>query len=412
MSDSNSFPAIPDSEFKTRMGNFKELMSRNGIDLVVAYSNLLDPSAVRYFADVSPINESAGMIIRLKGEPILCSGQACHEWSKAKSKIPDIRIMPELGEVAEVEYDLPDQLDFSNLFQEVKKPGIRRIGIIGNLIFPFSIYKKLEQVFPSAEIVSAEKLLYELRGRKSPNELACIRKACQIISGTFEYAVAMIKPGLTELDIQADVESQMLRLGAEDHCLSFSPMIPSGNRNTNLCMNRNSLRRVGESELIDVQAGCLYEGYNAALASPIVLGKIPEDIRAAVQIAFDAKDTVAESMKPGVTSRQLHQTYYDFLSQKGYRKYSPYGSVHSLGMLECESPWFSATRDVEIVENMVVAIDAYFKDLPFGSFRIEDTYFITKNGSERVTRFNHDYIPQRFFAEGLASGRDRRGEGA
>ena len=392
----NDFPKMPDAEFKRRMENFKEKMLNNSFDLVVIYSNLLDPSAVRYFSDVSPINESAAMLIPLKADPILCSGQACHEWSKHKSKIRDIRIMPEVGEVSGVEYDIPGQLDFADLFNEVKKDSIKKIGIIGDLIFPYEIYKKLEKVFPQAEKVSAEILMYELRMKKSENELACIRKACQIITDSFAYAVARIKPGVTELDIQADLERQMLRLGAEAYCNSFSPMIPSGRNNSNLCMNRNTLRKVNEGEIIDVQGGALYEGYNGVICTPVVLGQIPADITKAVKVSHEAKNVVAEKMKPGATSRELYEVYNNFLTKKGYREYSPYGSVHSLGMLECETPFFSAKKDIEVIENMVVAIDSYFKGLPFGSFRIEDTYVITKKDSELVTKFNQDFIPLTF----------------
>lgn len=388
----NDFPKIPDAEFKRRMENFKEKMLNNSFDLVVIYSNLLDPSAVRYFSDVSPINESAAVLIPLKSDPILCSGQACHEWSKHKSKIRDIRIMPEVGEVSGVEYDIPGQLDFTDLFNEVKKDSIKKIGIIGDLIFPYEIYKKLEKVFPRAEKVSAEILMYELRMIKSENELACIRKACQIITDSFAYAMARIKPGVTELDIQADLERQMLRLGAEAYCNSFSPMIPSGRNNSNLCMNRNTLRKVNEGEIIDVQGGALYEGYNGVICTPVVLGQIPADITKAVKVSHEAKNLVAEKMKPGATSRELYEVYNNFLMKKGYREYSPYGSVHSLGMLECETPFFSAKKDIEVIENMVVAIDSYFKGLPFGSFRIEDTYVITKKDSELVTKFNQDFI--------------------
>jgi Xaa-Pro aminopeptidase/Xaa-Pro dipeptidase len=100
-------------------------------------------------------------------------------------------------------------------------------------------------------------------------------------------------------------------------------------------------------------------------------------------------------MRPGATSRQLYALYNDFLASEGYADYSPYGSVHSLGMLECETPFFSAYKDVYIEENMAVAVDVYFKGLPWGSFRIEDTYLIGADGAELVTTFNRDYL-QRF----------------
>ena len=391
------FPKISLEEFELRMKRFKERMQSNKIDMIVIYSNLLDPSSVRYLSDVSPINESAALIIPLGGEPILCSGQACHEWSRFKSKIKNIRILPEVGEISGVEYDLKGQLDFEDLFKEVKaKHKINKIGIIGEFIFPYMIYKKLEKVFKDAEIVNSEKLIYELRMQKSKDELTCIKKAGEIITETFTYAVAKMKPGYSELDIQADIESQMLRLGAEAYCNSFAPMIPSGKENSNLCMNRNTLRKIKESEIVDLQAGCLYEGYNSAICTPVVLGNVPKEIKDAVRTAFEARQIVVSAMKPGASSIELFGIYNKFLKKKNFEKFSPYGSVHSLGMLECETPFFSATKEVTMLENMVVAIDAFFKGMSWGSFRIEDTYIITKKGAEAVTNFNEKFISKNF----------------
>ena len=391
------FPTIPPQEFKERMNAFKGEMAKNQIDLVVVFSNLLDPSAVRYFTDVSPINESAGLVIPLEGDPVMCSGQACHEWSRHKSKVEDVRIFPEVGEVSGVEYDLEGQLDFEDLFKELKQRySIRKIGIIGDLIFPYEIYRKLERVFPEAAKESAETLMYGLRMRKSPAEIACIRKASEIITETLEYAVPLIREGSTELGIQAEIEGQMLRLGAESYCLSFSPMIPTGPQNSNLCMNRNTLRKVREGEIIDIAAGSCYEGYNGVICTPVVLGKVPTEICDAVRVAYDALNLVVANMKPGASSLELYRVYNDFLARKGYREFSPYGSVHSLGMLECETPFFSAKKEVRMVENMAVAIDAYFKGMPWGSFRIEDTFIIGAGGAEKVTHFNESYIPKTF----------------
>ncbi|MGM0365945.1 MAG: M24 family metallopeptidase [Actinomycetota bacterium] len=391
------FPKIPQEEFKQRMANFKKKIAENGLDLVAIYSNLLDPSAVRYFSDVSPINESAAMVIPLEGEPILCSGQACHEWSGHKSMVEEIRVMPEVGEVSGVEYNLEGQMDFEDLFREMEdKYGVKKIGIVGELIFPYEIYKKIEKVFPEAEKINAEGILYELRMQKSENEIACIKKAGEIITNTFSYAASRVKSGVSELDIQADIEAQMLRLGAEAYCNSFAPMIPSGRFNSNLCMNRNTLRKVKEGEIIDLQAGTLYEGYNAVICTPLVIGDIPEDIKEAVKAAHEAENVVAGTLRPGTDSRELYKIYNNYLKEKGYEKYSPYGSVHSIGMLECETPFFSAERKVPLLENMAIAIDVYFKGLPWGSFRIEDTYIIRENGAELVTTFNKNFIPEKF----------------
>ncbi len=387
------FPKITREEFRTRLNNFKKIMEKEKIDLIVIYSNQLDPGSVRYFSNFYPINENGAMVITLHGDPILCSGQACHEWSRHTSVIEDIRIMPEVGEVSEIEYDVKGQIDFLDLFKEIKqKHQIKKIGIIGRYIFPNVIYKKLEITFPDIDIINADKLIFELRISKSPNELECIRKAGEIMSETYQFTEANIKPGTTELEISADIRSQILRLGAEGNAVSWDPMIQSGKENSNLCMNLATRRAVSEGEIIMLQSGCVYEGYNAAISTPVVLGKIPPDIMDSVKILFDAVKIVEGLMKPGSNSVQIFKGYNSFLEEKGYGKYTPYGPIHSIGMLECEIPFFYTTKKVALVENMTIAIDAYLKDLSWGSFRIENTYIINKNGAENVTVFNDKFI--------------------
>jgi len=389
----DNFPKIPESEFFSRMNNFKKIMEREKIDLVVLYSNILDPGAVRYFSNFYPINESGAMVIPLEGDPILCSGQACHEWSKRTSVIKDIRIMPEVGEVAGVEYDIKNQLDFSNLFKEIKgKYKVNKIGIVGDLIFPVNIYKKLVDVYTEAEVISADKFLFELRVKKSKNEQDCIRKAGEIISKTYEYTVSRLKPGITELDIAADIESEVLRLGAEGTAVSWAPMIQSGKDNSNLCENLASRRKINESEIINLQAAAYYEGYNAALSTPVVLDVIPTEISEAVKVLFEALKIAENMMKPGANSVEIFKKYINFLKSKGYGDYTPYSPLHSIGMLECETPFFSIDKEVPIIESMTIAIDAYLKGLPWGSFRIENTYIVNNNGAECVTGFNEKFI--------------------
>ena len=54
-----NYPVIPEQEFAARERELNRIMAENDIDMVMAFSNLLDPSAVRYYADFSSVNESA-----------------------------------------------------------------------------------------------------------------------------------------------------------------------------------------------------------------------------------------------------------------------------------------------------------------------------------------------------------------
>ncbi len=377
------------------MANLKKEMEKQSIDLLVVYGNMLDPAHVRYLSDFSPLNESSAVVVPPEGDPILCTGQACHAWAKYKSRIKNIRILPEIGEVGGVEYEIKGLTTFSSLFEEIRSEyKIKRVGKVGTFIFPLVIYQQIKKIFPEAEVVEAEKILYNLRTTKSKNEISCMRKAAEILDEAFKEAVAGIQPGWTELDIQAEIEAGVLRGGAEDHALSWTPMIPSGRQNTQLCMNRNSLRKVKKGEIIDLQAGSLYEGYNAALCTPFVLGKIPEKIRKAVMVSYQVMESVAEKLRPGTTSQELNDAGRSILKKEGYLKYSPYGLVHSIGLLECELPWFPANGTLQVVEGMAVCIDVFFFGMEWGSFRLEDVFVVHKDGPEQLTKFNKTFIPR------------------
>ena len=397
MSKNADWPVIPDAEFGERIDRVKEKMGERSLDLLVVYSNALDPGHVRYLADVFGINESAAMVIPREGEPTVCSGQACQAWSAHKSRFKDVRIFPEVGETAGTEYMVGDQFSFAEFFKELGgKYQIERIGTVGTLIFPQIVYAQLEQAFAGAEIVNAEPLMFELRFVKSANEIACMRKGAQILDAAFDEVVPRIEPGWTELDIQAEITAGILKRGAESTAAAWEPMIPSGPERSKLCMNRNSLRKVKEGEIICLQVGALYEGYNAALNSPLVLGEIPGEIREAVLCAHEAKEAIIGAMKAGVTSKELNGAGMAVLGRKGLDKYSPYAMVHNIGCIECESPWMAEDKEFVLPENATVCIDAFLFRMPWGSFRIEDTIAVTATGADRLTTFNDRFVPKHF----------------
>lgn len=391
------FPQIPDSEFHERVARLQQKMRQKGIDLVVCYSNTLDPGHVRYLSDFFGINESSAVVVPADGEPVVCVGQACQIWGKHKSRLSDVRIFPEVGEVAGTEYLVGEQYRLADLFKSIAaKNSITKIGIVGRLIFPRIIYEELKNVFPQSEIVDSEAMMFELRVVKTKSEIACIRKACEIIDVAYSRLMEKVRPGWTELDITAEIVANVLRGGAEDTAATWAPMITSGKEHTNLCMNRGSRRKIQESEIIAMSAGATYEGYNGAIATPLVLGKIPAEIKRAVLCACDAMDATVGKLKHGATSKEVNDAGRKVLERGGYAKYSPYAFVHNIGCIECESPWMPHDQEFPLVEGMTVCIDIFLFQMEWGSFRIENTLAITRNGAEKLINFNDRFVRTHF----------------
>ena len=395
-----NYPTIAPEEYLARVNALRAKMDAMGVDAVVGFSNLLEIAIVRYYCGFAPVNESAAIVIPKDGEVIVCSGQASYDYCLVQNKLPmsRIAILPEIGEVSGFEYDTEGQLDFAELFAEVKRehPGIKRVGFIGRLIFPSIIMSKLKAVFSDADIVDMDDVHYEQRVIKSPAEIEILKKNWEITSKMFENVVPKIEKGMTERHVEGMFEYEMMDLGAESYVQAFAPMVATGPKNSFISMCRNTMREIEENEIVNLAAGVSLEGYNGICCSPLVLGEIPEKIRDAVKCAYDALNYASSLMKPGTPCDVVLNAYTDYLTERGYIDYCPYGSLHSTGMLECEAPVFSVSNKRIIEENMAICIDAYFKGMEWGSFRIEDCYLITKDGAKRMTTYNDKAIPEIF----------------
>ena len=339
------------------------------------------------------------IIIPIEGDVTLCAGQAGFDYAEVQNQLEGsiIKIFPEVGEVSGFEYDTEGQLDFAEYFRQIKaQKNIKKIAIIGRLIFPSIIYNKLTSVFADAEIVDYDDVHYGQRVIKSANEIEVLKTNWEMVSEVFTQVVPKIEEGMTERQIQALFEYAIYNVGAESSVQAFEPMVATGVKNSYISMCRNTLRKIEKSEILNLAAGVSYEGYNGIICSPLVLGEIPQKIKDAVMCAYDALNFASDKMKPGVPCTTVLEAYESYLTKYGYIQYCPYGSLHSTGMLECEAPVYSKKNGRIIEENMAICIDAYFKGMEWGSFRIEDCYLIEKNGAKRMTTYNDKAIPKIF----------------
>ncbi len=394
-----NYTKIDKSEYAKRVATLRAQMAKDGVDMVMGYSNLVELGIVRYYCGFAPVNENAAIIIPIDGDVTVCAGQAGFDYAEVQNELEGsiIKIFPEVGEVSGFEYDTEGQLDFAEYFRQIKaQKNIKKIAIIGRLIFPSIIYNKLTSVFSDAEIVDYDDVHYGQRVIKSANEIEVLKTNWEMVSEVFTQVVPKIEEGMTERQIQALFEYAIYNVGAESSVQAFEPMVATGVKNSYISMCRNTLRKIEKSEILNLAAGVSYEGYNGIICSPLVLGEIPQKIKDAVMCAYDALNFASDKMKPGVPCTTVLEAYESYLTKYGYIQYCPYGSLHSTGMLECEAPVYSKKNGRIIEENMAICIDAYFKGMEWGSFRIEDCYLIEKNGAKRMTTYNDKAIPKIF----------------
>ena len=144
-------------------------------------------------------------------------------------------------------------------------------------------------------------LVDELRAKKSEAEVSLLRTAIEISSRAHEVAMRVIRPGIRESQIQAVMEAEYRKLGADSP--GYSSIVASGPNSTVLHYPAGTREaRSGEVVLMDVSA--YYDGYTADITRTVPVDRTfsPEQ-RDIYEIVLEAQKAAEAQISPGVSGQ-------------------------------------------------------------------------------------------------------------
>jgi len=380
---------IPKSEFEERIRRVQSELARRGLDALLTFGSEAEPQFVRYFSDYWPAFESAGVLIPVAGEPVLIIGPESLTYAQVRSKIPRIRQLLSYRESSEPEYPGKALDTFASVFDEVSGgKGVRRLGLVGYPITSVPVWEGLGAAMAGNEIVRADDIVIEMRKVKSENELALLREAFRISELAIEAVLAQIKPGMSEVQVVGIAQEVMYRNQAE---YEGHPLYVLSGRNSANAIGRPTLKKLVEGEIIQLNLGARFGGYSSSVGRPIVLGRMPDDVRGLLQMALDAANKTIEIMRAGVAARDVATTIRDYITARGYGDTILYGPCHGLGLMECEHPWMETNSDYLLQENYTFQVDSFLFRPQYGA-RFEDGVRITRDGVEQFSTYRRELI--------------------
>lgn len=150
---------------------------------------------------------------------------------------------------------------------------------------------------PGLVVRDAHPVLDSLRTRKSPAEVAMLRRAIDITGGALREVMRALKPGMYEYQVEAMFESAFRGAGGDG--AAFISIIGSGPNSTQYHYNAND-RRIGRGEVVVMDVGAGFGGYSADVTRTLPAdGRFSPEQRALYQIVRDAQEAAAKTVKPG-----------------------------------------------------------------------------------------------------------------
>jgi Xaa-Pro aminopeptidase len=261
----------------------------------------------------------------------------------------------------------------------------------------YKFIDSMKSRYPLHQYLRAAKILKDLRGIKTKEEVVVIQKAIDITETAFRRLLQYIKPGVFEYEIEAEIYHSFLSQRATG--VAYHSIIASGDnaRTLHYVSNNNQCK---DGELILMDFGAAYGGYNADLTRTVpVNGKFTKRQKEVYNACLHLHDFAKSILKPGIsilkyTDKVGEEATKQFLkigllskadiknedpNNPAYRKYLYHGISHHLGIDVHDL----GTRTEPIQPGMVFTVEPgiYIKEESMG-VRIENNVWITKTGNQ------------------------------
>jgi Xaa-Pro aminopeptidase len=253
-------------------------------------------------------------------------------------------------------------------------------------------------------LVSSEKLISKLRGRKSPEEIRRITKNVKLTEEIFDRVTGFMKPGMTEKEVAAFILEQVEKEGVEtswerDHC----PAVFTGPDTAGAHAGPTD-RKIEKGHVLNIDFGTKSEKYVSDLQRTWYFLKdgeteAPPEVIEPFETIRDAIALAAEKIRPGMEGREVDTIARSYITGRGYDEY-PHALGHQVGQaahdgagLLCpEWERYGNLPYLKIEENQVYTIEPRVSIPGYGIATMEEIIVVRPGGGEFLSSPQREII--------------------
>ena len=357
-----------------RVADLRGQMSEAGLDCVVMF-----PSANwRYVCSFAPVANERLCLLLVTAEHVAV-------------------VLPNF-DAAEMQEAAPDALVFgwsdlegpaavlARAWQAIDGPGLRTIAVDDGMPYLFTRLLFAEAGPASQRLLTASLPRYRLV--KSQPEIESIRTTATIIEAAIAKAAAVLRPGLSEQDLERILKTELLAGGAEtlDYTLvqfGANSAIPHH------LAGQATLARHG-NVLLDIAV--THRGYFADITRNLALGPPADKYAEVFEVVRAAQAAGVAAAVPGATVHDVDQACRDTIEAAGFGPAFFTRTGHGLGLEVHEPPSVVAGNPLVLEPGMVITVEPGIYLAGELGVRIEDTIAITNAAADRLSASDRSLV--------------------
>ncbi len=275
----------------------------------------------------------------------------------------------------------------------LKAAGVAKMPVGVDIIEPPMMFE-LEKA--GLKIKDGQQIMLSAREVKSSDEIALLNRAAAMVDGAYDVVNEMLRPGIRENDIVAEVNKFLYTHGSDDveavNAISGERCSPHPHNFT------DRMIRPGDQAFFDILQAfmgyrtCYYRTFNVCRATPAQ--------HDAYRMAREWLDNAIERIKPGASTAHICEVFPKAQEFGFPDEMAAFGLqfAHGLGLNLHERPIISRVvsmdHPTEIMEGMVFAIETYCPATDgFSAARIEEEVVVTDKGCRLISLFPAEELP-------------------
>jgi Xaa-Pro aminopeptidase len=230
-----------------------------------------------------------------------------------------------------------------------------------------------QRALPGVDLLPAPGIVDPIMAVKDEGEIEAMAEACRITDRVWERIQSELVPGATEMRLAQRLAELQLEAGAVAHGFAIVASGP----NSAYPHHAPTSRRLREGDLVKVDFGCMYDGYNSDLTRTVVLGEATDEQRRIYEAVYRAQVAGCAAVRDGVTGDEVDRAARSVIEEAGYGEYFTHGLGHGLGIAK-HPPHVRPGYDLVAGNAITIEPGIYIEGL--GGVRIEDLGIVTGTG--------------------------------
>ena len=279
------------------------------------------------------------------------------------------------------------------IFGLLKEAGVERLPVGVDILEPPMMFQ-LQKL--GLKVADGQQTMLEAREIKNIDEIALLNRAAAMVDGAYQVINDMLRPGVRENDVVAEVNKFLYTHGSDDveaiNAISGERCNPHPHNFT------DRMIRPGDQAFFDILQS--FMGYRTCYYRTFNVGRATASQRDAYKRAREWLDDAMARIKPGASTAYICAAFPKAEDFGFPDEMSAFGLqfAHGLGLALHERPIISRVvsmeHPTEIKEGMVFAIETYCPASDgYSAARIEEEVVVTDSGCKVISLFPAEELP-------------------